>query len=173
MKTLNELFEKLYASYFTETQDEFVNLEDIHKVFWSYIKQKYENMLTKISDSKMQEFMLNEWYKSESKKLSFMTIKQRLGMISLDDALIKLTDCSREIFCIAMEKKNAGSITQEKIERSEQLLAKIFELIDAVLDVNELIAKKELSEAIVEVNYIKETSDFYSIRMSNELRYEN
>ena len=49
----------------------------------------------------------------------------------------------------------------------------MFELLDAVLDVNEPIAKKELSEAIVEVNYIKEASEYYSIRMSNHLKYEN
>ena len=135
--------------------------------------KKYEKLLAKITDPKMQEFMLNEWYKNESKKLSFMTSKQRIGMLCVDDALAKLGDYSREIFCIAVEKKTIGTISQEKINKSEQLLKNMFELLDSVLDVNEPIAKKELSEAIVEVNYIKEASEYYSIRMSNHLKYEN
>ena len=172
MTTLNEFVEKIYVDFFGEVQNEYGSRVDVKLSLAVYIEKKYTSLLCKIQDPKTKEFMLGEWYKSESKKLGYMNAKQKMGLILADDALVRINNNSSAIFKIALEKKTSGAVMQEKELYAQQLLQDMSKLIENVAEVNREIAQRELSESTIDVNYILGVSENYSIRMANQVRYE-
>ena len=173
MKTLEELRVKLYDQYYADVQLEFGSFADVMSLLGAYIEKKYATRFSKMTDLKMQEFWLKEWYESESCKMRFMNTQQRMGMIFVDDSLIKVLDASSEIFKIAFEKRSVGDVPFEKTLHAQDLLEEIQKQIELVAEFNRAIADQELSESLIDVNYIIGLSEHCSMRMKNRLRYEH
>ena len=114
--------------------------------------------------------MLQEWLTSESNKLRYMNVQQKIAMIYTDENLIRIINHSAEIFKMALSKVS-GAILATQQSLVQDLLQDMQSTIPLVAEFNQDIAQKELSEATVEVNYILGISKNYSIRMHDRLQY--
>lgn len=170
MNTLSELKDKLYMEHYIDVQEEYQSFADASKLLSDYIDNKYFDRLTRIDNSRSREIMLDEWYMSESNKLSHMSIHQKMSMVYVDENLIIIINNSAEIFKIALEKVS-DDVSIEQKSRVYTLLHDIQNTMPLVAEFNQDIAQKELSEAIVEVNYILGKSQNLSIRMHDRLQY--
>ena len=170
MNTLSELKDKLYMEYYTDVQKEYRDFTDVLKLLSDYIDNKYFDRLTRIDNSRIRELMLDEWYISESNKLRHMNVHQKMSMVYIDEHLIQIINASSEIFRIALSK-SSGHITTEQQMRAKRLLNDMQSVMRLVATFNCNTAKMELSEAIVDTNYILGLSKNYSMRMHDRLRY--
>jgi hypothetical protein len=114
--------------------------------------------------------MLYEWYLSESNKLRYMNMHQKMSMIYVDENLIRIINNSSEIFKIALGKQS-GCITHEQQLYAKTLLDEMRSIMPLVAEFNRNTAKMELSEATVDINYILGASQAISLRMHDRLRY--
>lgn len=170
MNTLSELKNKLYMEYYTDVKEEYRDFADVVQLLSDYIDNKYFDRLTRIDHSRIRELILYEWYMSESNKLRYMNVHQKMSMVYVDDNLIQIINASSEIFRIALSKCS-GHITPEQQIRVKKLLDDMQSVMPLVATFNCNTAKMELSEAIVDTNYILGLSKNYSMRMHDRLRY--
>ena len=170
MNTLSELKDKLHMEYYTDVQEEYRDFADVLKLLSDYIDNKYSDRLARIDNSRIREFMLDEWYISERNKLCYMNVHQKMSMVYVDDNLIQIINASSEIFRIALSKCS-GCITPEQQLRAKKLLDDMQSVMPLVATFNCNTAKMELSEAVVDTNYILGLSKNYSMRMHDPLRY--
>lgn len=170
MNTLSELKDKLYVECYTDVQEKYRDFADIFKLLSDYIDNKYSNRLSRIDNSRIRDIMLFEWYVSESNKLRHMNVHQKMSMIYVDEHLIQIINNSSEIFRIALSK-GSGHITPEQQLRAKRLLDDMQSIVPLVAPFNCNTAKMELSEAVVDTNYILGLSKNYSMRMHDRLRY--
>ena len=169
MITLNELKEVLYSTFYIDVQNNYKE-HNVQTLLFDYIDNKYSTRFARIYNLSISEYMLQEWLTSESNKLRYMNVQQKMAMIYTDENLIRIINHSAEIFKTALSKVS-GAISATQQSRAQDLLQDLQSTIPLVAEFNQYIAQKELSEAIVEVNYILGISKNYSIRMHDRLQY--
>lgn len=169
MTTLNELQEALYRTFYIDVQNNYKE-HNVQALLFNYIDNKYAARFARICNLRISEYMLQEWLTSESNKFRYMNVQQKMAMIYTDENLIRIINNSAEIFKTALDKVS-GAISATQQSRAQDWLQDMQSTIPLVAEFNQDIAKKELSDAIVEVNYILGISKNYSIRMHDRLQY--
>lgn len=157
-KLINEVFNNLISIITSGIEEQYI--EEVRKNYLKKLNNRYEDK--RITEDNYNKYLNNiiEIEKNEWLQISAFQKKQ---LLIIDDNLNQIIYISNEGFKLARDKKtNNNTISKEY---AFEQIKKLEELLPNVYDFNIGVAKKYISEAILDYNYAVGDTDKRSFRL--------